>query len=79
MKKTMTIKIYYEILKAIIFGLIIVALVVGGLKGYAWVDMRLSHQEAQNKIELENARKYNQKYPDYRKSLILKTMLYKKH
>jgi len=58
MKKTMTIKIYYEILKAIIFGLIIVALVVGGLKGYAWVDMRLSHQEAQNKIELENARKY---------------------
>ena len=56
----MQIKTYYEIAKAVMFGLIIVALVVAGLKGYAWVNMQFAHQEAQHKIELESARQYKQ-------------------
>jgi septal ring factor EnvC (AmiA/AmiB activator) len=56
----MQIKTYYEIAKAAMFGLIIVALVVAGLKGYAWVNMQFAHQEAQHKIELESARQYKQ-------------------
>lgn len=56
----MQIKTYYEVAKATMFGLIIVALVIVGLKGYAWVSMEFAHQEAQHKIELENARQYKQ-------------------
>jgi hypothetical protein len=54
----MKIKTYYDIAKAVMFGLIILAMVGAGLKGYAWINMKFAHQEAQNKIELEKARQY---------------------
>lgn len=56
----MKIKTYYETAKAVIVGLVVVAIVVLGLKGYAWVSMKFAHQEAQHKIELEQARQYKQ-------------------
>jgi len=56
----MGIKNYYEIAKAVMFGLIILALVMGGLKGYAWINMQFAHQDAKYKLELEQAREYKQ-------------------
>lgn len=56
----MKFKTYFEVAKAVMFGLIILALVGAGLKGYAWVSMKFAHQEAQHKIELEQARQYKQ-------------------
>lgn len=54
----MTMKVYYEIAKATIFVLILAAIAVGGIKGWAWIDAQFKYQEKQHKIELENARKY---------------------
>jgi len=56
----MKIKTYYDIAKAVMFGLIILAIVGAGLKGYTWISMQFAHQEAQHKIELEQARQYKQ-------------------
>ena len=56
----MKIKTYYDIAKAVMFGLIILAMVGAGLKGYAWINMKFEHQEAQHRIELEQARQYKQ-------------------
>ncbi|MHA2218641.1 MAG: hypothetical protein ACXACY_22180, partial [Candidatus Hodarchaeales archaeon] len=61
--KAIGIKTYYEIIKVIIFGAIIVALVFGGIKGYAWVNTQFALKDEQNKIALEEARKYK-KYAD---------------
>src|SRR5574343_504392 len=49
---------YYIIVKSIFVGLFLVAFVVAGLKGYAWINAKLDHQAELSKIELENARKY---------------------
>jgi hypothetical protein len=56
----MTIKTYYEIAKAVMLGLIILAFIGAGLKGYAWINMQLEYQESQHKIEIEQARQYKQ-------------------
>lgn len=56
----MEIKTYYDIAKAVMFGLIILALVIAGLKGYAWINMQFAHQDAKYKLELEQAREYKQ-------------------
>lgn len=56
----MTIKTYFEVAKAVFFGLIILAFVGAGLKGYAWINMQFSHQESMHKAELEAARQYKQ-------------------
>ena len=54
----MKLKTYFEIAKAVFFGLIILAFVGAGLKGYAWINMQFAQQEAQHKIELEKARQF---------------------
>lgn len=56
----MTIKTYYSIAKAVMFGLIILAMIGAGLKGYAWINMKFAHQEAIHKAELEADRQYKQ-------------------
>ena len=52
----MQIKTYYEVVKATLFGLIIVALVIAGLKGYAWINIQFAHQEAKFELNMEAQR-----------------------
>ena len=54
----MKLSTYFNVSKALFVGIILLALVVAGLKGYAWINMKFEHQEAQHKIELEQARQY---------------------
>jgi len=54
----MSIKNYLEIIKAIIFIVVLVAIGFAVLKGYTLVNNQLAFQEERHKIELEEARKY---------------------
>jgi hypothetical protein len=50
----------YNTVKLIVLGLVLIGLVVGGLKAYAWIDMKFTHQEEKHAAELEAARQYKE-------------------
>ena len=54
----MSIKTYFEFIKAVIFISLLITIGFFGLQGYKWVNAKLEYQEEQYKIKLEEARKY---------------------
>lgn len=59
-KRSISLGVYYEIIKAIIFLAIIAALGFGGLKAYNWLNFKFKQQEIQQQADLEEARKYKE-------------------
>jgi len=56
----MGVKTYYEILKMALFVAILLTLIFGGIKGYAWIDGQFKLKDEQTKLALEEARQYKE-------------------
>jgi hypothetical protein len=50
----------FDTIKIVILGIILLAMVVGGLKAWGWVNTQFAHQQEQHEAELEAARQYKE-------------------